>query len=168
MVLKRWKRIENVLVVFVREVGDRCPGTDKFSKYLFNHFSLSRSFSTTEVSPKEVPCRSFHVRCIVGKTLSAQGIPCKPQRGASSSTATSSVPFHTSPQALHLCPWQLPPSLTSATAPQAPLIGQSTEVPFPDWLECCRRVPSGTQPAATGCDRLKADHSCLPYSSQCL
>lgn len=51
MVLKKWKRIENVLVVFVKEVGDRCLGTDQFSKYSFNHCSLSRSFSTTEVSP---------------------------------------------------------------------------------------------------------------------
>lgn len=163
MVLKKWKRIENVLVVFVKEVG----GTDQFSKYSFNHFSLSRSFSTTEVSPK-VPCRSFHVRRIVGRTLSAQGIPRKPHRGGSSAQPPSNVLLPHISSGSPPLPRQLPPSLPSATAPQAPLIGQSTEAPFPDWLECCRRVPAGTQPAATGCDRLKAGHSCLPYSSQCL
>lgn len=48
MFLKRWECIENVSVVFVKEVGDRHPGTDKFSKYLFNRFSLSCSFFAVE------------------------------------------------------------------------------------------------------------------------
>lgn len=53
------------------------------------------------------------------------------------------------------------PFLTSATAPQPPLIGHSTEMPFSNWLKCHRL-------AGTGCDRFEAEPICLPHNSRWL
>lgn len=116
MFFKRWEYTENVLAVFVKEVGDGHVGTDKFSKYLFNHFSFSCSFCITEVSPEEVHSISFHMEC-----TAIHRIPCNPGRSAFASTAhllpraaTSNVHLHFS-CSLHVPQQLLPPCLSNYT-----------------------------------------------------
>lgn len=51
MFLKRWECIENGW--FVKEVGDRHPRTEKFSKYLFNQ-GFSHGFFTLQAKQSQL------------------------------------------------------------------------------------------------------------------